>query len=110
MFAFETTRGREVWTRKTNDQVSGGVESKFKKILYATLDGEVIALDQKDGQEIWRAQATSEILSSPVTDGSVVVVQGTDGSVTGLGAITSTGVVTATGFTIGSAAITEAEL
>ena len=83
LFAFETTSGREVWTRKTNDQVSGGVESKFKKILYATLDGEVIALDQKDGQEIWRAQATSEILSSPVTDGSVVVVQGTDGSVTG---------------------------
>mgnify|MGYP000005752078 FL=1 len=83
LFAFEVANGRKLWTRETNDQVSGGLESRFKKILYATLDGEVVALAQEDGREIWRAQATSEILSSPVTDGNVVVAQGADGSITG---------------------------
>ena len=47
------------------------------------MDGEVVVLNQENGEETWRAQATSEILSSPITNGSVVVAQGADGSVTG---------------------------
>ena len=81
LFAFEKNTGRKLCERETNDQASGGIESAFRKIIYATLDGEVVILNQENGQETWRAQATSEILSSPVTNGSVVVAQGADGSV-----------------------------
>ena len=59
------------------------IESRFRKLIYGTLDGEVVTLDQENGSEIWRSQASSEILSSPITDGSVVIAQGSNGSVTG---------------------------
>lgn len=83
IFVIDAETGKELWTKETGDIVSGGIESKFKRLIYGTLDGEVIVLDQTGGEEIWRAQSTGEILSSPLTDGSIVVVQAADGSVTG---------------------------
>ncbi len=80
---FDTSSGNIIFTKETNDQVSGGTETGFKKILYATSDGEVVALNIENGEEIWRAQTTSEVLSPVVTDGSIVVSQSTDGSITG---------------------------
>ena len=83
VFAFEADTGKNIWIKETGDIVSGGIESRFKRLIYGTLDGEVVVLDQESGQEIWRSQVTSEILSSPLTDGSVVAVQASDDSVTG---------------------------
>ena len=83
MFAFNKNNGRKLWEKETDDQASGGLETAFRKIIYGTLDGEVVVLNQENGEETWRSLATSEILSSPVTNGSVVVAQGADGSVTG---------------------------
>ena len=73
-----------MWSRDTGDVVSAGIESKFKTLIYGTLDGEVVVLDQEKASEIWRAQISSEILSPVTTDGNIVVAQGLDGSVTGL--------------------------
>ena len=83
IFAFNVETGKSIWTKETEDEVSGGIESKFKRLIYGTLDGEVVVLEQDGGSEIWRSRVTGEILSSPVTDGSVVVAQASDGSVTG---------------------------
>lgn len=83
IFSFNVETGKRIWIKDTEDEVSGGIESKFKKLIYGTLDGEVVVLEQDGGSEIWRSQVTGEILSSPVTDGSVVVAQASDGSVTG---------------------------
>ena len=83
VFAFEVDTGKNIWTKETGDIVSGGIESRFQRLIYGTLDGEVVVLDQSSGLEIWRSQITSEILSSPLTDGSIVAVQGSDDSVTG---------------------------
>ena len=81
LFAFNKNNGRKLWEKETDDQASGGLETAFRKIIYGTLDGEVVVLNQENGEETWRSLATSEILSSPVTNGSVVVAQGADGSV-----------------------------
>ena len=83
IFVIDTNTGKELWTKDTGDIVSGGIESKFKTLIYGTLDGEVVVLDQVRGNEIWRAQSTGEILSSPLTDGSIVAAQSSDGSLTG---------------------------
>jgi len=83
IFVIDTETGKELWTKDTGDIVSGGIESKFKTLIYGTLDGEVVVLDQVRGKEIWRAHSSGEILSSPLTDGSIVAAQSSDGSVTG---------------------------
>ena len=84
VFAFDTATGGQLWSRDTGDVVSAGIESKFKTLIYGTLDGEVVVLDQEKASEIWRAQISSEILAPVTTDGNIVVAQGLDGSVTGL--------------------------
>ena len=81
--AIDSNSGSDLWTKQTEDLVSGAVTIGFKKIFYGTLDGDLIALDFKDGTEIWRSKVTSEILSPPVTNGSVVAAQTSDGKITG---------------------------
>ena len=81
--AIDSNSGSDLWTKQTEDLVSGAVTIGFKKIFYGTLDGDLIALDFKDGTEIWRSKVTSEILSPPVTNGSIVAAQTSDGKITG---------------------------
>lgn len=81
--AIDANSGSDLWTKQTEDLVSGAVTIGFKKIFYGTLDGDLIALDFKDGTEIWRSKVTSEVLSPPVTNGSVVAAQTSDGKITG---------------------------
>ena len=47
-------------------------------MLVGSLRGQVIALDSASGDEKWRAQASSEVLSAPVVNNDVVVVQSQD--------------------------------
>ena len=81
--AVDSDSGTDLWTKETEDLVSGAITVAFKKIFYGTLDGDLVALDFKDGTEIWRSQVSSEILSPPVTNGSTVAAQTSDGKITG---------------------------
>lgn len=83
LIALDSKTGSDLWTKQTEDLVSGAVTVGFKKIFYGTLDGDLVALDFKDGREIWRSQVSSEILSPPVTNGSIVAAQSSDGKITG---------------------------
>ena len=83
LVAIDSVSGVDLWTKQTQDLVSGAVTVGFKKIFYGTLDGDLIALDFKDGTEIWRSKVSSEILSPPVTNGSIVAAQTSDGKITG---------------------------
>jgi len=83
LIAVDSDSGSDIWSKETEDLVSGAVTVGFKKIFYGTLDGDLVALDFKDGTEVWRSQVSSEILSPPVTNGSIVVAQTSDGKITG---------------------------
>jgi outer membrane protein assembly factor BamB len=83
LIAVDSKTGLDLWTKQTEDLVSGAVTVGFKKIFYGTLDGDLVSLDSKDGTEIWRSQVSSEILSPPVTNGSIVAAQTSDGKITG---------------------------
>ena len=40
-------------------------------------------MDYQDGKELWRSQASSEILTPPVTDGNMLIAQTGDGRIAG---------------------------
>ena len=75
--------GKLVWSRDTQDIVSSGLDVNFKTISYGTLDGNLVALDYENGNEIWRSPTSSESLSPPVNSGSHIIVQTIDGRVAG---------------------------
>ena len=87
-----------------------------------TIDGSADIILDADGGDVFFKDAGTTFGSATNTSGNLIVKSGTTTALTfsganvtaagtiGSGAITSTGVVTGTGFTIGSAAILEAEL
>ena len=52
--ALNKDNGRRSWSKKTNDFVSGALGYGFKRLFYGTIDGELVALDYMNGEEIWR--------------------------------------------------------
>ena len=73
----DAAQGSTVWTRQVAKQLSAGVGSDGQTVAVVTSDGEVIALDA-DGQEKWRARATSEVNVVPWVGAGVVVVRSGD--------------------------------
>ncbi|MGP9686040.1 outer membrane protein assembly factor BamB [Halomonas sp. AOP25-F1-15] len=52
--------------------------------VYLAGNGEVIALDQRDGSESWRARVSSEVLAAPQANQQLLIVQSVDGQITAL--------------------------
>ena len=52
--------------------------------VYLAGNGEVIALDQRDGSESWRARVSSEVLAAPQANQQLLIVQSVDGHITAL--------------------------
>ena len=75
--------GKLVWSKDTQDVVSSGLDVNFKTISYGTLDGNLVAIDYENGNEIWRSPTSSESLSPPVNSGSHIIIQTIDGRVAG---------------------------
>ena len=88
IMALEAQTGKEIWKKKLDIEVGGGVNAAAGMILLGTLDGRVFALNQEDGAELWTARVSSEVISSPQTNGSTVIVQTIDDTVTALNART----------------------
>ena len=73
----EERGGKEVWRVKVGPALSAGVGTDGKLVAVGTPEGEVIALDNQ-GQVLWRARASSEVLSPPAVSGDLVVVRSAD--------------------------------
>lgn len=68
--------------------VTGGVTVGYGLVLIGTSDAQVVALDQVNGKEVWRASVSSEVIAPPATNGDIVAVQTVDGQLTALDAKT----------------------
>jgi outer membrane protein assembly factor BamB len=64
--------------------VSGGVAVGEGRVFIGTEDGELIALRDEDGGELWRTQLSSEVLSPAETGADHVFVMTLDGRLTAL--------------------------
>lgn len=71
-----------------NFHVVAGISAEHGKIFVATRAGEILALDQKNGDELWRKPVSGEVLSAPKSNGSVVAIQTINGKLVVLDAKT----------------------
>jgi len=79
-----------VWDVKLNSPVSGGLALFNDVLFFGNSKGELVAFDIKNEKESWRAQLSSEILSSPVVEQGIIVVKTIDGHIYGLNVKTGT--------------------
>ena len=75
--------GETVWSTQLNFLASG-TAAGFGIVVVADVDGNVIALDQKDGAQLWSTNVKGEILSKSVIDTKIVVVKSGSGELIGL--------------------------
>ena len=83
----EAASGRQMWRIATGTGLTAGVGSDGKLIVVGGTKGQVLAYDM-DGKALWKAQASSEVLSSPLVAEGVVVVRSIDNRIVALDAAT----------------------
>ncbi len=89
VIALDALSGQRNWQTETGLPISGGVGiSEDGLVLVGSAKGQVVALRQDNGQEVWRAQVSSEVLAAPRAGHGVVVIRTGDGKFTALDART----------------------
>lgn len=83
----EADSGRQLWRIKAESALTAGVGSDGNMIAVGAEKGAVLTFDM-DGKPLWKAQASSEVLSSPVVGSGMVVVRSIDNRIIGLDAKT----------------------
>lgn len=78
--ALNSSNGQVIWrVEKEGLEISGGPGAGEGLVLVGTSNGEVLALSEQDGSEIWRSRVSSEVLSVPKAAQGMVVVHTVDG-------------------------------
>ena len=83
----ETATGRAQWRINAGVPLTAGVGSDGNVVVVAGEKGAILAFDE-NGKEVWKAQASSEVLSTPAVGLGLVVVRSVDNSVAGFDAVT----------------------
>lgn len=73
----DSANGRQVWRKNAGMRLTAGVGSDGITVAVAGEKGMLIAYDA-DGKERWKAQASSEILSTPAVGQGLVVIRSVD--------------------------------
>jgi outer membrane protein assembly factor BamB len=83
----DAASGRQVWRVKAATLLTAGVGSDGTMLVVGGAKGSVQTFDM-DGKPMWTAQASSEVLSSPVVGQGMVVVRSVDNRIVGFDAKT----------------------
>lgn len=81
--AFHSLSGERLWQVELERVISAGPGSANGLLLFGG-DAEIFAIDKERGELRWRTPLGSEVLSTPVSQGEIVVVHAVDGSITAL--------------------------
>ncbi len=79
--SYDANSGQLLWRRDLKGKVSAGVAVTNGVIVVVLEKGQILALDE-DGQQVWTAQASTEVITAPVASLGIVLVRSTDGRVT----------------------------
>lgn len=82
--AYTLDRGRLVWRKKLNAQVTAGVFADTQQVYVALISGDLVALNADTGAELWRQNLNSEMLAPVARLSGYVVAQTIDGHVQAL--------------------------
>jgi outer membrane protein assembly factor BamB len=83
----ESASGRQIWRVKAGMDLTAGVGTDGSTIVVGGAKGMLLAFDM-DGKQLWKAQLSSEILSSPVVGQGIVVARSVDNRIVGFDAAT----------------------
>jgi outer membrane protein assembly factor BamB len=83
----DAATGRALWRIKASMPLSAGVGTDGNMLVVGGVKGSVLTFDM-EGKPLWTAQASSEVLSSPVVGQGVVVVRTVDNRIVGFDAKT----------------------
>ena len=83
----DAATGREVWRIKADAKLTAGVGSDGAVVAVGGANGVILVFDG-DGKLLWKEQASSEVLASPVVGQGMVVVRSADNRVTAFDART----------------------
>lgn len=72
--SIEILSGKVIWETETNF-LSSGIAAGFGILVISDVDGNVIALDQKDGTQLWAANVKGEVLSAAAIDAKYIIVK-----------------------------------
>ena len=87
VFRFDNSTGRQIWKVDTGVTLTAGVGADSTSLAVAGDKGSLLVYDL-DGKFRWKAQASSEILSSPVLGDGLVVVRSIDNHIVAYDALT----------------------
>jgi outer membrane protein assembly factor BamB len=82
--AFEATKGKRLWKKKTKLPLSAGPAYGEGLLVLGSNNGDVIALNAADGTERWRTVVSSEVLAPPAITRDLVLVRTVDGKLVAL--------------------------
>jgi outer membrane protein assembly factor BamB len=62
------------WTLDSGGQINGGIAISGNIMYVDTLEGDLLAIDLRDGHIVWRAHAPHALMSTPIVSGGLVYV------------------------------------
>lgn len=90
--ALDPDTGSEIWQQDLEGDISarlaGGISLSYGKVFIGSENAEVIALDEETGEVVWRQTVEGEVLSKPLVDEGLVVVNTSRGILQALDADT----------------------
>jgi|TARA_Y100000385_G_scaffold199241_1_gene206336 outer membrane protein assembly factor BamB len=85
--SISASSGKVNWDIETNF-LSSGIAAGFGILIVSDLDGNVIAIDQKDGSELWSVNVKGEVLAPAAIDAKFIIVKTGSGDLMALDKIT----------------------
>lgn len=70
-----------IWQYQDNSDIGSGVAATKKLIIATNTNGEVYALNQKNGKRVWTYKTGGKIYATPASDSNVVVAASTDNNI-----------------------------
>lgn len=80
----KATGVKVVWEHQFPSDIGAGVAIHNTIGVVATTNGEIIAMDTKNGQQLWVYKTNGKVFSTPAIQDNVVVVGSSDNSIYGL--------------------------
>jgi len=75
-----------LWQKRFDDIQPSAIGGDNNLYLLGTRSGELVAINPENGERIWKARVSSEVLAKPVVKSGIVVVKTVDGQLTALDA------------------------
>ncbi|MEO5591246.1 MAG: PQQ-binding-like beta-propeller repeat protein [Chitinophagaceae bacterium] len=79
---------KEIWTYNDQSDIGSGTSFNDQLIFTSNTNGEIVALDKKNGKPVWKFKTGGKMYAIPATNGNVVIAGSSDNYIYALAAKT----------------------